>query len=200
MIDSIVPLVVGFLLITVLGGGLGTYLQQRSWKHQNDARLREEELRRADDVCRAVSQLMDRRLYRMLRLFHALDGDAGDPDRPALLTRQFGEYDQVLYEWNDQLNLNLARLGTYFGESARDWLDLVIYENFRSVGSDLERAYRQAIREPSAVPLDGLYERLGKLNDQVYELGVFMMTRLREGQVGGRAPQPLRPAELRRGA
>jgi hypothetical protein len=40
----------------------------------------------------------------------------------------------VLYEWNDQLNLNLALLDTYVGESARDWLDLVIYENFRSVG------------------------------------------------------------------
>jgi hypothetical protein len=75
----------------------------------------------------------------------------------------------------------------------------VLYENFRSVGSDLQGAYRQAIREPSAVPLDGLRERLGELNGQVYELGVFMMTRLREGQVGRRAPQPLRLAELRRG-
>jgi hypothetical protein len=58
MINSIVPLVVGFMLTAVLGGLLGTYLQQRSWKHQNDARLREEELRRADDVCHAVSQLL----------------------------------------------------------------------------------------------------------------------------------------------
>jgi hypothetical protein len=42
----------------------------------------------------------------------------------------------VLYEWNDRLNLNLALMGTYLGESARDWLDLVIYENFRSVGGE----------------------------------------------------------------
>jgi hypothetical protein len=39
MIDSIVPLIVGFLLTTVLSGLLSTYLQQRSWKHENDARL-----------------------------------------------------------------------------------------------------------------------------------------------------------------
>ncbi len=164
-----------------------------------DQGLWEGELRRADDVCQAVSRLLDRRLYRMLRLVDVLDGQGDDPDRPALLARRLGEYDQVLYEWNDQLNLNLAMMGTYFGESARDWLDLVLYENFRSVGSDLQGAYRQAIREPSAVLLDGLRERLGELNGQVYELGVFMMTRLREGQVGRRAPQPLLPAELRRG-
>jgi hypothetical protein len=48
----------------------------------------------------------------------------------------------VLHEWNDRLNLNLALMGTYFGESARDWLDLVIYENFRSVGSDTSAAGR----------------------------------------------------------
>lgn len=109
-----------------------------------DQGLWEGELRRADDVCQAVSRLLDRRLYRMLRLVDVLDGQGDDPDRPALLARRLGEYDQVLYEWNDQLNLNLAMMGTYFGESARDWLDLVLYENFRSVGSDLGQVGRRA--------------------------------------------------------
>jgi hypothetical protein len=39
--DAIWPLVVGFLLTTVLGGLLGTYLQRRSWEHQNEAQLRQ---------------------------------------------------------------------------------------------------------------------------------------------------------------
>jgi len=43
--ETLVPLVVGFVLTTVLGGVLGTYLQRRTWDHQNEARLREEELR-----------------------------------------------------------------------------------------------------------------------------------------------------------
>jgi type II secretory pathway pseudopilin PulG len=47
--DQLVLIVVGFLLTTVLGGLLGTYLQQRTWEHQNRARLREDELRRAAD-------------------------------------------------------------------------------------------------------------------------------------------------------
>jgi hypothetical protein len=53
--------VVGFLLTTVLGGLLGTYLQERSWSHQNEARLQEAELRRAEAVCQPVSGLLDKR-------------------------------------------------------------------------------------------------------------------------------------------
>jgi len=52
--ETLVPLVVGFVLTTVLGGVLGSYLQRRSWDHQNEARLREEELRRAGRNARPV--------------------------------------------------------------------------------------------------------------------------------------------------
>jgi hypothetical protein len=57
--ETLVPLVVGFVLTTVLGGLLGTYLQWRTWDHQNETRLREEELRRAGAVCQPVSGLLD---------------------------------------------------------------------------------------------------------------------------------------------
>jgi hypothetical protein len=70
--SELLPIVVGFVLTTVLGGVIGTYLQRRSWDHQNEARLREDELRRADAVCQSVSGLLDKRRYRMLRLLAAL--------------------------------------------------------------------------------------------------------------------------------
>jgi hypothetical protein len=120
--DAIWPLVVGFLLTTVLGGLLGTYLQRRSWEHQNEAQLREAELDKAGQVCQAVSGLLDKRRYRMLRLFHAVRGRAQGTVSADGLADKLAGYDRVLYEWNDVLNVNLAMVATSFGREV--WEEL----------------------------------------------------------------------------
>lgn len=138
MTDQLVLAGVAFVLTTVAGGLLGWFLQDRSWDHQNQARLREEELRRAAEVCQSMSLLLDKRLYRMQRWYdalRALDRDSASRERVDACQR---DYNEVLYEWNDRLNVNLGLIGTYFGESARDWLDLEIYESFKRLGRELE--------------------------------------------------------------
>jgi hypothetical protein len=197
MDPEIVRLLVGFVLTTVLGGVLGSYLQQRSWKHQNEVHLKEEGLKQAKAVCESVSRLLDKRLYRMLRLYYACDGYAQGSISKEVLEQRLRDYDNVLYEWNDGLNLNLALIGTYFGKSAREYLDFNIYERFKAAGSSLEQAYRAVSQESHAnFPFDELHSQLDQLNDKVYRLGVFMMTQLREGQVGGSAPKPLKPSSV----
>jgi hypothetical protein len=114
--NALIPLVVGFALTTVLGGFLGSWLQQRAWDHQKKAQLREDALRRADIVCQQVSKLLDKRLYRMLRFYQALASDTETQDRVNRVQDCLREYDAVLYEWNDNLNVNLAFIGTYFGK------------------------------------------------------------------------------------
>src|SRR5215468_7568521 len=109
--NELIPLVVGFALTTVLGGFLGTWLQQRSWDHQREAQLRQDELRRAEDVCQQVSKLLDKRLYRMRRLYFALALDIEQPDRNDRVQASLREYDAVLYEWNDSLNLKSGSPG-----------------------------------------------------------------------------------------
>lgn len=189
---EIVPLVVGFLLTTVLGGLLGTWLQQHTWKRQNDVQLRQDELRHADSVCQQVSKLLDKRLYRMRRFYFALASDPGLPARSERIQACFKEYDAVLYEWNDSLNLNLALMGAYFGAGARDWLDFRLYEQFKQVGAQLEDHYlRSARSDPAERDLTEIEADLDSLGDQVYQLGVFMMTQLRDGGVGRKAPDPL---------
>lgn len=190
-VDELIPLIVGFLLTTVLGGVLGTFLQQRAWKHQNEARLSEEEFRRADAIAEAISQLLDKRLYRMLRLFYALRRLSRDEGSLEIVEQRLGDYNAVLYEWNDRINLNLALIGTYFGESARAWLDDNIYETFQRVGSAIEDQYRAAIRHEQIEIPDALETELLALNDQLYRLGVFTSTQLRAGCVGRRAPDPI---------
>ena len=142
-----------------------------------------------------MSGLLDKRRYRMLRLSSAVRGRARETASAELLTERFSDYDQVLYEWNDSLNVNLAMVGTYFGEHARDLLERA-YETYQQVGSELEDAYRTATHGSQPAALDGLDRRLWELDGTAYQLNVFMMTQLREGAVGRRAPRPLDPPRL----
>lgn len=192
MATELVLLVVGFLLTTVLGGILATWLQQRSWQHQHQARLAEEAHRRADAVCHSLSELLDKRLYRMLRLFYELRALAAGAGSVDVVEARLKDYDDVLYEWNDHLTLNLALVGTYFGETGRDWLNYRIYATFQQVGRQLEDLYRVTVRGANGTAtLADVERQLLELNDQIYRLGVFMMTQLRGGLIGGEAPQPL---------
>jgi hypothetical protein len=176
-------LIVGFVLTTVLGGLLGTYFQRRTWEHQHEAELREQELERASQTCYSLSVLLDRRLYRMVRLQQAIAHcREGGFTRDDVETR-FREYDEVLIEWNDALNGNVAVIGTYFGEPARRFLDHDIYESFAASGKCLERAYRVVISGDSAEAVDCELERL---NDLVYRLVSYMTGHLRDGTVGRR--------------
>jgi hypothetical protein len=195
--NEIIPLVVGFVLTTVLGGLLGSWLQQSIWKRQNDMQLRQEELRHADNACQQVSKLLDKRLYRMRRLYSALESDAGRPGRNERIQACLKEHDEVLYEWNDGLNLNLALMGAYFGTGARNWLHSRIYEQFERVDAQLANYHNsRAQRDPAlhSLPeasLAGIRTDIDLLGGQVYQLGAFMMTQIRDGDVGRKAPAPL---------
>lgn len=192
---DVIAIALGFVLTTVVGGWWAARLQERSWDRQNERRLDEDEQQRAAAACEEISRLLDKRLYRMQRLFWViarLDEDAAAVEQ---LDARLSDYNDVLYEWNDRLNSNLALLGSHFGPAAREYLYL-LYEDFRRVGAQLETAARQA-RHGTTVfrELDGIdleFEAGPEtLNSRVYRLGLAMMTQLREGLVGRSAPDKL---------
>jgi hypothetical protein len=196
MVKEITTLVIGFLLTTVAGGFLGTYLQQRAWRRQNDARLREEELRRADSTCQTISGLIDKRRYRMLRLLWALR-EHGTRDVSAMLEESRKAYDEVLFEYNDRLNVNFSLIGTYFGERARAWLQDEVHATFVRAGDSLVRAGRSVSMGGAAeADLSAAEQALEQLNEQIYRLSVFMMALLREGRVGRQVEDALPPGLL----
>jgi hypothetical protein len=45
--EQLVPLITGFFLTTVLGGGLGFFFQRRTWEHQHRVVFEEQERERA---------------------------------------------------------------------------------------------------------------------------------------------------------
>src|SRR5262245_45019156 len=153
MWENLVPIVLGFVLTTVIGGLFASFLQHRSWQYQNASRLREEEHQKASEVCQRITGLVDKRLYRMERLLWAVTGRADGRVTVEVVNGRLREYDKVLLEWNDQLNARLAVVGAYFGKDVRDFLDHVVYEAFKKTGRRIEDLYRQVV-DSDATRLD----------------------------------------------
>lgn len=189
---QVVSIAIGFVLTTLVGGWWASRLQDRSWDRQNRLRLEEEERERAADVCRELSALLDKRLYRMRRLYWAIVGYAEGHVDSAMLEARRKDYDDVLYQWNDVLNTNLAVVGSHFGEAARTYLNR-LYEHFRRIGNQLEQGLHAVRRGEDLAgfeQLDSEFEGRDSwsLNSNVYDLVFTMMSQLREGLVGRAAP------------
>jgi len=204
--QQLLLLVVGFVLTSVAGGALGSWFQRRAWAHQHEIQLRDEERqrevqRRDEEHLRAlktfeeVSQLLDRRLYRMRRLYWAareVAAGTGDLERLAVAR---ADYRAILAEWNDNLNRNLALIETYFGTPARNVMSGQIYEGFAALGRGLEEIVKMASAaggSPIEVPRFGY--RVTRLSRAVYALNLQMLRQLRDDSVGRAAPQEVSQA------
>lgn len=181
MLKVLAPILLGFLLTTVLGGFLGVYLQQRSWAHRFKVERATAERDRAVQVFEETSRLLDRRLYRMRRLAWTLKREHNRP-----LSEQgqksLSDYDAVLFDWNDSINRNLALLERYFGTDRRNDLDYKIGALMGSVGAALERQVRlENTREEDLGVLQSDLDRLANL---IYAYNVELIRSIQEGRVG----------------
>ncbi len=194
MSNELVLLVVGFALTTVGGGVLGYFLQNRSWSRQHEVTLAHAEREAARAVFEELSALMDRRLYRMRRLEDAL-ADASQPQDE--VDRLLLDYRAVLYEWNDSLNRNLARVETYFGTALRTYLERHVYEGFKALHQRLVnmRSERIAGGRPQSVT-----DELQRLSDRIYDLNAAMGALISGGLVGRHVPPSFTVTESARAA
>jgi len=133
-------LVLGFVLTTVFGGLLGYFFQERSWEHQH--RVTGDAARRdaAFEIFQELSTLMDKRLYRM-RVFDDALCNARATDKEVESARE--EYRQVRYEWNDNLNRNLARVEAYFGMHCRSTVEEGVFSEFSRLHAQLRKNYEE---------------------------------------------------------
>jgi hypothetical protein len=180
-------LVAGFLLTGVLGGALGFVFQRLTWAHQHEVQRREEEYRLAVKIFEEVSSLLDRRLYRMRRVYWAArrrhEGASGDQ-----LSTALDDYRDVLLVWNDNLNRVQALVDTYFGSGVRRQLEVDIFERYASVGRVLDDFVRHvSSSEPCEDPRVG--RRLDQLSYQVYRLNSRMLKLMQEQRIGRSAPR-----------
>jgi hypothetical protein len=187
---DLLPLVIGFLLTSVLGGLLGYLFQRRTWAHQHDTQQRDQERQQALRTFEEVSRLLDRRLYRMRRLYWAARSRAlGTGDR-AELASALADYREVLIEWNDNLNRTLALVHTYFGSQVREQLEDDIYEGFATLGRGLDEIVRMvSAAEDKRIEVPTFGYLVNRLSRRVYQLNVHMLELLENDRIGRLAPQ-----------
>ena len=177
---DLLKLLVGFLLTTVFGGSLGHYFQNRAWRHQFRVRLLEAELASATRLFEDLSRLMDKRLYRMRQVHWKLK----QPVLGEILEVHMERYREVLYEWNDALNRNLALTETYFGLDIKKTLEGTIYEEFRRIGEVLESEYRKLSGGGPLYDSQKTAADLTRLRDSIYRINVHMIRTIQQRQQG----------------
>ncbi|HEX5798988.1 MAG TPA: hypothetical protein VFY02_02695 [Gaiellaceae bacterium] len=171
-------LVGGFALTTVAGGLLGYWLQGRAWRHQEHNRLRQAQIDAARSFYEELSRLLDRRLHRMRQLDARLD----EPPQADDIDRLLGRYRDVLDEWNDNLNRNLALGLSYFGPEVHAALQ-ALYEDFSQAGRLIEarvREYRTSERASSPA----VTGRLRGLDLLIFDLNLALLEALQHESVG----------------
>jgi hypothetical protein len=168
----------GFALTTVAGGLLGYWLQGRTWRHQERSRLQQAQIHAAKAFYEELSRLLDRRLHRMRQLDGRLDRPRQADEVDRLLTR----YHEVLDEWNDNLNRNLALSISYFGQRIHAALE-ALYEDFSLAGSQIETRVRE-YREKGRASSPAVTRRLRGLDLVIYDLNLAMIEALQRESVG----------------
>jgi hypothetical protein len=191
--DEIVILLISFALTSVLGGGLGYYFQRRSWRQQYRAQQQDRAREQAMKAYEEVSALLDKRLYRMQRVFgEARRFAAGGVDASGLDAAR-ADYREVVYAWNENLNRNLALVHTSFGPGARFLLQERLYDEYSAIGRALEQFIRDAVAGEVGGDVPPIHRRLDWLGRQVYDFNVRLLELLQEGRVGPDVPSAVSP-------
>ena len=168
----LVLLVVGFLLTSILGGGLTALFQHLGAAAQRKQARAQQVWGERRQAFETVSRLMDRRLYAVRQFAFALD------NRQRLgadfVEKRLEEYRTVLQEWNGSINSNLALLEIYYGPPCREEFDSVLGKEFVDTGALVEDAYRAGA--PS-----GVGARIEALKHRVYHFNLRLLRILDDG-------------------
>ncbi|MGW7200716.1 hypothetical protein [Streptomyces chryseus] len=189
---ELIPVVAGFLLTTVLGGLLGFIFQRRTWAHQYQVQTHDQERERAVLVFEEVSRLLDKRLYRLRLLYWSLATDTDVRSKRSESCME--DYRQVLYEWNDSINRNLALIQQYFGIALRERLDYRIGAAFVELGQAVEAMWRRFDNAPGTAGRERINDvLLTELGSQIYHYNLDMIRAIQGGAVGWLVVENRRP-------
>lgn len=191
--DDLILLLVGFVLTTVLGGAVGSFLQRRAWNEQHRVQKRDEAKKQALATFEEISRLFDRRIYRMRLLNTALVNARRDKGSADALTAARGEYRAVLMEWNDNLNRVLALTEVSFGAGTRADVE-ALNHRYAALGRALDLVLRLDLRhDPEPIPLSSIDfpRRMKRLSDGVYDVNLRMLSLLRDDEDRPHADPPV---------
>ena len=174
---DLVILLFGFILTTLVGGFLAQSWQTRSARIAREAEQKRVEQRAATQVFEELSRIMDKRLYRMRRVHNGLGSNLSKEKMSA----RWEAYREVLFEWNENLNRNLALVKRYFGDDARNVLEYKIQARFIEFGRLLEGGpYPENIKSK----YDHRQSVADDLNDVIYQFDIALISDIQSGNIG----------------
>jgi hypothetical protein len=98
--EKVLLLVIGFALTTAVGGFLSDRFRKENARTELEIAAMQSDIGRSVQVFENISQLMDKRLFRMRRLHDVFNGNVGSDD----YQQRLSDYRNVLIERNDNLN------------------------------------------------------------------------------------------------
>lgn len=162
-------LLLGFLLTSIVGGGLTFLAQELSRIRERDAERRHERRQAAERAVVSISELIDTRTYQMQRLHQAID-------RRADTTRWVAAYDSVSELWHERLPANTRLICKYFGDSAAIKLqdissDFTAVRNAHKLGDANRDSLTSLLRRSSFVWSSTLTDTLVASDDDDLAIG-----------------------------
>lgn len=155
------------IALSILGAIFGAWFQQRNWRHQHREQLRQERRAAALTLVEDLSNLMDRRLYRQRRFIWALR--SGHKER---ICRAITEYNEALFDWNDNYGRIKARLWSLFDRGEFLRFEDEIHNRFQKAGAIIEEVANKM------VPISALAAQERELNRLGYQCQLMMKSLL----------------------
>lgn len=126
---------VGFVLTGIVGTWITYYWQTQNWKRQQKYIREKEQSEKQMAITQELSRLLDKRRYRMLRAYHSLKRN-----NVKKLADEWRKYDEILFEWNDNLNGHVTELRHFFGRDKQDYFESYLIGEYYRAGRALEEA------------------------------------------------------------
>jgi len=172
-------LAVGFILTTILGGILGNYFQNKSWKHQNEIRLINAERDAATRLFDELSRMIDKRYYEMRQLAYKLTFK-----QISDVEEQMDKYREILSTWNGSLNRNRALTRRYFGNNIENIFMDEIHREFKEIGILLENDYGLKKRNAKLIDIELIDGKFEELEREILEFNIQIISDIQNGNVG----------------
>jgi len=143
--QTLLPIIVGFILTGLIGNRLVQGWQARNWLLQQRFLGHEKEYTALKELADEIASLLGVRIYLMRRLNRALA--SGAPEKIATALK---EYDDILKRWNERLTSFLIRLPMLADYSLALRLENSIQASLVKIGAALEAL---AIEQGSGAPV-----------------------------------------------
>ena len=180
-LHKLVLLLIGFALTSLLGTYLANQFRRETAKTEFEVAAMQADISRSIAVFETLSQLMDKRLFRMSRLHDVFNGDIG----PEALQERLADYRAVFIEWNDNANRYRALFAFYFSRAsvtaAADPPTMPCAESFETIATHFNKTHVELQKLINKTP-DGssakLKQMLDELNACTYALDEWMLFRM----------------------